>query len=131
MFENDLTVLSTADLLESAAEHRAEVDRLDARLIEHAQVYADHHHPDACPTRPGRRFGDGRERAVVLGGDGCPEIAEFAVAELGLVLGVSSGAAAGYISQALCCGTGFRSCGRRCGPARRHRGGPAGSPTPA
>ena len=63
MFEGDLTTLSTPDLLESAAEHRAEANRVDARLLEHAQIYADRHHPDRCPTRPGRSPGDGRERA--------------------------------------------------------------------
>ncbi|MFG1817215.1 DUF222 domain-containing protein [Kribbella sp. NPDC049174] len=105
MFDGDLTTLSTADLLESAAEHRAEVNRLDARLIEHAQIFADHHHPDTSPTRPGhsasRRPSDGRERAIVLGGDGCPAIAEFAPAEFGVMVGMSPGVAADYIGQAL------------------------------
>ncbi|MFI7061021.1 DUF222 domain-containing protein [Kribbella sp. NPDC050124] len=101
MFEGDLTTLATADLLESAAAHRAEANRLDARLLEHAQLYADHHHPDACTPHPTRHPRDGRERAVVLGGDGCPEIAEFAAAEFGAVLGISPGAAADFIGQAL------------------------------
>ncbi|TCO32669.1 uncharacterized protein DUF222 [Kribbella steppae] len=105
MFEGDLTTLSTPDLLESAAEHRAEANRLDTRLLEHAQTYADRHHPDTSPTRPehrpGRSTSDGRERAIVLGGDGCPEIAEFAPAEFGVMLGISAGAAADFIGQAL------------------------------
>ncbi|TCO21244.1 uncharacterized protein DUF222 [Kribbella steppae] len=101
MFDGDLTSLSTTDLLESAAEHRAEENRCAVRRLEHAQIFADRHHPDLCPARPGRRSFDGRERAIVLGGHGCPEIAEFAVAEFGLVVGISSGAAAGYIGQAL------------------------------
>jgi len=33
MFENDLEELSTADLLESAAENRALANRADARLL--------------------------------------------------------------------------------------------------
>ncbi|MFG1816450.1 DUF222 domain-containing protein [Kribbella sp. NPDC049174] len=37
----------------------------------------------------------------MLGGDGCPEIAEFAPAEFGAVLGMSTGAAAAYLGQAL------------------------------
>ncbi|MEU4607106.1 DUF222 domain-containing protein [Kribbella sp. NPDC023972] len=101
MFEGDLTTLSTADLLESAAEHRAEANRAEARLLEHAQIFADRHHPVLCPQRPGRRGWEGRERGVVLGGDGCPEIAEFAPAEFGMMLGISAGAAAAYIGQAL------------------------------
>ncbi|MEU4295544.1 DUF222 domain-containing protein, partial [Kribbella sp. NPDC026596] len=99
MFERDLSTLSTADLLESAAEHRAEANRAEARLLEHAQVFADRNHPDG--RRPRRRTADGRERSIVLGGDGCPAIAEFAPAEFGLVLGISSAAAAGYIGRAL------------------------------
>ncbi len=101
MFEGDLTTLSTADLLESAADHDAEARRIDARRLEHAQVYADRFHPSVCPTRPGRRTCDGRERAVVLGGEGCPEIAEFAIAEFAVVLGISPRVAADYLGQAL------------------------------
>jgi hypothetical protein len=101
MFEMDLESLSTADLLESAAAHRAVAIRADARLLEHALIYADRFHPDTCPVRPGRRSSDGRERAVVLGGEGCPEIAEFAIAEFGVMLGVSPGVAANYLGQAL------------------------------
>jgi hypothetical protein len=106
MFEGDLTTLSTADLLESAAEHRAEANRAEARLLEHAQIFADRYHPTTCPPRPGRHAyaghgREGRERGIVLGGDGCPEIAEFAPAEFGVMLGVSTGAAAAYIGQAL------------------------------
>ncbi|MEV5965572.1 DUF222 domain-containing protein [Kribbella sp. NPDC051952] len=101
MFEEDLATLSTADLLESAAEHRAVVNRAEARLLEHAQIYADRYHPDKCPTRPGRRSCDGRERPVVLGGEGCPEIAEFAIAEFGVILGISPRVAADYLGHAL------------------------------
>jgi len=53
MFEGDLESLSTADLLESAAEHRAEANRSDARLLEHAQIYADRqqaYQEQAAPT---------------------------------------------------------------------------------
>ncbi|GAA1704681.1 hypothetical protein GCM10009745_60190 [Kribbella yunnanensis] len=101
MFDDDLTLLSTADLLESSAEHRAIANRADARVLEHAQVYADRFHPDACTPRPGRRSCGGRERAVVLGGEGCPEIAEFAIAEYAAVLGVSHRIGAKIIGDAL------------------------------
>ncbi|WP_405071150.1 hypothetical protein OG558_17090 [Kribbella sp. NBC_01510] len=101
MFEGDLATLTTADLLASAADHDAEARRVDARRLEHAQVYADRFHPDACPVRPGRRACDGRERAVLLGGDGCPEILEFAIAEFAVILGISPRVAANYLGQAL------------------------------
>ncbi|HET6986409.1 MAG TPA: hypothetical protein VFI00_07320, partial [Kribbella sp.] len=101
MFEGDLATLSTADLLASAAEHQAEANRVAARGLEHAQVYADRHHPSACPDRPGRRSWEGRERTGVLGGEGCPEGVEFAIAEFAVVTGVSARVAAGYLGQAL------------------------------
>ncbi|WUJ69055.1 hypothetical protein OG809_28575 [Kribbella soli] len=105
MFENDLSELSTADLLESAAEHRAMANRADARLLQHAQIYADRFHPSVCGIRPGRGSGrgsaGGRERAVVLGGDGCPEIAEFAIAEFGVMLGISPMVARQFLGEAL------------------------------
>ncbi|MGY4772857.1 hypothetical protein ACXC9Q_38620 (plasmid) [Kribbella sp. CWNU-51] len=101
MFDGDLETLTTADLLASAAEHDAEARRVDARRLLHAQIYADRYHPSAHPGRPGRRACDGRERAVVLGGDGCPEILEFAIAEFAVMLGISPRVAANYIGQAL------------------------------
>ncbi|TDW70016.1 hypothetical protein [Kribbella pratensis] len=101
MFDTDLSELSTADLLESAAEHRAIANRADARLLEHAQIYADRFHPSVCGIRPGRRSADGRERAVVLGGDGCPEIAEFAIAEFGVMLAISPMVARQFLGEAL------------------------------
>src|SRR3954470_21489942 len=104
MFEGDLSALPTTDLLESAADYRALSNRADARLLEVALEYADRYHPTAHPSRThrlGRRSGDGRERAVVLGGDGCPEILEFAIAEFGVVLGISPQVASNYLGHAL------------------------------
>ncbi|WP_319045445.1 DUF222 domain-containing protein, partial [Kribbella solani] len=120
MFENDLTELSTADLLESAAEHRALANHADTRLLEHAQTYADRYHPNhhqprpsqpghhpgrhssnGPGNRPGNRPGNGRERTVTLGGDGCPEITEFAIAEFAAILAISPMTAARLIGEAL------------------------------
>ncbi|MFF1822855.1 hypothetical protein ACFVWG_36495 [Kribbella sp. NPDC058245] len=101
MFDDDLTLLTTPDLLESAAEQRALSNRADARVLEHALVYADRFHPDACAARAGRRSFEGRERGVVLGGEGCPEILEFAIGEFAVVMGVSPGVGRGIIGDAL------------------------------
>ncbi|MFF1817189.1 DUF222 domain-containing protein [Kribbella sp. NPDC058245] len=101
MFDDDLTLLTPPDLLESAAEQRALSNRADARVLEHALVYADRFHPDACAARAGRRSFEGRERGVVLGGEGCPEILEFAIGEFAVVLGVSPGVGRGIIGDAL------------------------------
>lgn len=101
MFEQDLDTLTTRDLLEQAADCRTVANLADARLLECAQTYADRFHPSICPTRPTRRAHDGRERAVILGGDGCPEIAEFAIAEFAVVLGVSPGVGRDLLADAL------------------------------
>ncbi|TCC31670.1 DUF222 domain-containing protein [Kribbella speibonae] len=101
MFEQDLDMLTTRDLLEQAADCRTVANLADARLLECAQTYADRFHPSICPTRPTRRAHDGRERAVILGGDGCPEIAEFAIAEFAVVLGVSPGVGRDLLADAL------------------------------
>ncbi|GAA3136320.1 hypothetical protein JOF29_001236 [Kribbella aluminosa] len=101
MFEEALEALRTRDLLEEAAQCRVIANGADARVLECAQIYADRYHPSVCAVRPARRMADGRERSVVLGGDGCPEIAEFAIAEFGVVLGVSPGVARDLIADAL------------------------------
>ncbi|TDD59248.1 hypothetical protein E1263_15850 [Kribbella antibiotica] len=101
MFDDDLTSLSTTDLLESSVEQRASANRAEVRALEHAQVYADRFHPDACTPRPGLRSIEGREGTVVLGGEGCPPMAEFAIAEYAVVHGVSHQTGAKMIGDAL------------------------------
>ncbi|MFF1816689.1 hypothetical protein ACFVWG_05305 [Kribbella sp. NPDC058245] len=107
MFEGDLKTLSTRDLLESCADTQAAEQDAAARQLEHAVEYADRFHPDAvadradCAARVERRAGNGRERAVVLGGDGCPPVLEFCVSEFGVVLGISPGVARDRIATAL------------------------------
>ncbi|TDD61152.1 hypothetical protein E1263_08160 [Kribbella antibiotica] len=101
MFENELAELSTTDLMESAAGERTAENRSATRSLVHAVVYADRFHPDVCAVRPGRRVSDGRERAVVLGGDGCPPVMEFCIGEYGAVLGLSPGVARQYLADSL------------------------------
>jgi hypothetical protein len=103
MFEGDLSGLTAAEVLASAAEHHAEARRHEVSLLVHAQQFAALHSVETLPRRnrgdDGRR---GRERGVVLGGAGCPKIAEFAPAEFGaVVLGVSAGVSAEFVGQAL------------------------------
>src|SRR4051794_16072851 len=67
-----------------------------------AAHWADLHDPHARPREsgtpasgtPGSRAAGG-ERAVRPGGDGTPQVAEFACAELGLVMGIGFIAASG------------------------------------
>jgi Domain of unknown function (DUF222) len=83
--------------LTAAARLRATADHAEAQLLAVAAHYADlHPEPAGEPTvsLPGM------ERSVVMGGEGCPRVAEFAAVELGAALGVSSGAAAALIDDA-------------------------------
>lgn len=100
MFEGDVSALSLTDLLVSAGEHQVERYRCEARLLLHAACFAD-----LAGLTAGNRSGSatdaGRERLMVYGGEGCPPIPEFAAAEFGAMIGISAGAAAHYIGQAL------------------------------
>ncbi|MET9314600.1 hypothetical protein ABZX12_22540 [Kribbella sp. NPDC003505] len=96
MFDTDLEDLATADLLAAAAEYAQIENRAATRILEAALAYADRN-----AVAEGYEPLPGYERVVVYGGDGCPGVAEFAPIELGAVLGISSGAAASLIGEAL------------------------------
>jgi Domain of unknown function (DUF222) len=85
-----------ATLVEVAGNRQAE-RRVQARRLWLAAHWADLH---AVLTRPGLT-GPGVERLVRLGGDGTPEVAEFAPAELGAVLGTTDHAAGTLVADAL------------------------------
>ncbi|MEV6409865.1 hypothetical protein AB0M15_00005, partial [Kribbella sp. NPDC051718] len=99
MFESDATEWNTAETL--AASVRAQADEHEAgiqRLLLAAH-YADlHPEPAMIPADQSCPAG---ERALHPGGPGCPGIAEFAVAEYGVVMGVSFATAAKTLGQAL------------------------------
>jgi len=96
MFDTDLDVLDTADLLAAAAEYAQIENRAATRILETALAYADRN-----AVAEGYEPLPGYERLVVYGGDGCPGVAEFAPIEFGAVLGISSGAASSLIGEAL------------------------------
>ncbi len=74
------------------AEGQVQVRQL--RLVLH---WADLHGVVSCPWVSG----PGRERLLQPGGDGTPEVAEFAAAELGAVFQVSIGAGMSLLADAL------------------------------
>ncbi|TCC25045.1 HNH endonuclease signature motif containing protein [Kribbella speibonae] len=96
MFEEDLEALGTADLLAAASEYDQIQTRAAVRVLEIALAYADRH-----AVVEGYQWLPGYEQLRVYGGDGCPGVAEFAPIEFGAVLGMSSGAAAALIGEAL------------------------------
>jgi Domain of unknown function (DUF222) len=100
MFDGDVAELDTDAALTVAAQLRATADRAEARLLEVAAHFADLH-----PVPRGQRHGvvilPGMENVFVCGGEGCPDVAEFAPAELGAALGVSTSAATALLEDAL------------------------------
>jgi hypothetical protein len=94
MFPTEFADCDAAETLARVEAAHAQQRRSELDLILLAQHYA-YLHP--VPTH-GRGL-PGGERARVYGGEGCPEVAEFAPAEFGAITGVSPGSAARFIGQ--------------------------------
>lgn len=96
MFETGLEELSDRDLLAAAAEYAQDQEHAAVGILRAALAFADRNAvlEDHEPL-------PGCERLVVYGGEGCPGVAEFAPVEFGAVIGISSGAAAALIGEAL------------------------------
>src|SRR5688500_1596797 len=95
--------LDPAGLLASIRSARAAEDAAAARQRDLAARWADLHPPEsihhAATFTSGR--GIGLEVEEPIAGDGCPTVAEFCVAELGTVLGISTVSAKRLIGHAL------------------------------
>ncbi len=92
--------LTASDLLSAIRERRAVENRAAADQLLLAAQWADLHPPEsihdaATFTVPGCQYEE------PIAGDGCPLVAEFCVAELGGVLGMSTVAAKKLIGQSL------------------------------
>ncbi|MGZ0147431.1 HNH endonuclease signature motif containing protein [Kribbella sp. WER1] len=103
MFDCELDDLDTAGVLAAAAECAQLQEQAAVGLLQAALAFADRNavlegYPDD-PLRGGPL--PGLERLRVYGGEGCPGVAEFAPIEFGAVVGMSSGAAASLIGEAL------------------------------
>jgi hypothetical protein len=101
--EDAIASLGSDAALTAAARLRATSDRAEAKLLQVAAHFADLHPDpfDDSDTPECLRSQPGEEESKVYGGDGCPAVAEFAPAELGAVLGMTSHAAARLIGDAL------------------------------
>ncbi|HSF34480.1 MAG TPA: DUF222 domain-containing protein, partial [Nocardioides sp.] len=92
--------LTASDLLAAIRQRRVDENRAAADQLLLAAQWADLHPPEsihdaAAFTAPGC------EHEEPIAGEGCPLVAEFCIAELGGVLGVSTTAAKKLIGQAL------------------------------
>ncbi len=96
--------LDAAGVLAVAVQRRRAADAAEADLLALAAHWADLHAvlrgQDAAGFESGCLVG-GVERLVPLAGDGTPEVAEFAPAELGAALGMSTYAAGVLVGNAL------------------------------
>ncbi|NEA31775.1 HNH endonuclease signature motif containing protein [Streptomyces sp. SID13031] len=99
MFEDGVTGLDAAETLAATARAQAEENEAGVQRLLLGVHYADLH-PDPAMIS-GDQSCPGGERGLYYGGPGCPGVAEFAVAEFGVVLGVSTESAAKNIGQAL------------------------------
>jgi Domain of unknown function (DUF222) len=97
MFDEDIAGLDASQTLSRVAELRTMSELADRSILSAAAHWADLHGvvDEPVTSLPGM------ERLVQLGGDGTPQVAEFAAAELGAELGVSPYAAALLIADAL------------------------------
>ena len=98
MFDTDLDALDETGTLSYVEHARADAEQAEVRLLHAAAHWADLHSELARPTSP---LLPGSEQLVQFGGDGTPPLAEFAPAELGVVLATSSSAAERLVGDAL------------------------------
>ena len=94
-----LDEMGEEDLLAYAAQRADTIREAEADLLRIAYRWAIIHHPDRLD--PDDKDRPGRERARRLGGDGTPEVCEFAAAALGARIGRSPYAAAKLMADAL------------------------------
>ncbi len=98
MFDMDLDALDATAILSYVETARAAADRAEVDILHAAARWADLHSELARPTSP---LLPGSEQLVRFGGAGTPSVAEFAPAELGVVLATSSSAAERLVGDAL------------------------------
>jgi len=94
--------LSASDLLALAKDRKRAEDRAAADLLVVAARWADLHPPESIHDAAAFSIAScGREHEEPIAGEGAPLVAEFCLAELGGVLGVSTTAAKRLVGQAL------------------------------
>ncbi|WP_328995138.1 13E12 repeat family protein [Kribbella sp. NBC_01245] len=99
MFDIGVDELDVDQTLDRAAASRARIAADEAESLLLALHYADLNATIDPP--PDGEIVPGVERLRVYGGEGCPPIAEFCAQEFGWRLGMSHGAAAAYLGEAL------------------------------
>ena len=91
--------LTPADVLASARAHRAAADAAEAQVLLVACTWADLHPPETLTDAAWAD--DSVVGDVLLGGEGTPPVAAYAVAELASALGLSTGAGYALVGESL------------------------------
>jgi hypothetical protein len=99
MFDEQVGGLDAAATLSLVAQAHRRVLEQECQLVELAAHWADLNHPDS--QAPAERTLPGAEQGRQLGGDGTPEVLEFAAAEFGASMEISFGSARALIADAL------------------------------
>ncbi len=92
--------LSASDLLSSMRSERAVENAAAARQLDLAARWADLHPPESIHSAAAFTV-PGTDHEEPLAGEGCPLVAEFCIAELGAVLGISTVSAKKLVGHAL------------------------------
>jgi hypothetical protein len=98
--EAEVDDLTAFELLALARSRKAAEDQAAADILDVAARWADLHPPESVHHAAAFTVA-GSEHEEPIAGDGCPLVAEFCIAELGAVLGISTTAAKKLIGHAL------------------------------
>jgi Domain of unknown function (DUF222) len=99
MFDSQGSGVDAATTLSLVSRVHRQVLEHECALVELAAYWADLHHPDSNP--PPAKPLPGTEQGRQLGGDGTPEVLEFAAAEFGAQMETTVGSARALIADAL------------------------------
>ncbi len=94
------TDLDASGLLALARDRKSAEDQAAAELLEIAARWADLHPPESIHCAAAFTI-PGSEHEEPIAGQGCPLVAEFCIAELGAVLGISTVSAKKLVGHAL------------------------------
>ena len=98
---SDTTLLDEAAVLAAARRARSSENTAAAQVLAQVVNWAHLHQVSDLDDAATWLAGKGQDTGIPLGGDGCPLVSEFAVAELATALGLSSGSGRNLVAQAL------------------------------
>jgi hypothetical protein len=101
--EMDTTIVpdTAAGVVAFARERRRRADRAEAELLASALWWADLHPVESIESAATFTLPEVGDTGILLGGDGCPLVAEFSVAEFAAAIGIGTESAKHLIGQAL------------------------------